>query len=333
MSKATKTALVCAVVFFCRSTAIAEPGGLDADSRLIVFHAGSLATPFQQICAEFNKIYPNVRIVREPAGSRICARKVTALNKPCDVLACADYTVINDLLIKAKPRRHADWLIKFASNEMVIAFRDDSGPAEGINKNNWMDVLLQKDVAFGRSDPNSDPCGYRSVLVARLAETFYDRPGLAGALLAKNRKYIRPKETDLLALLEVGELDCIFIYRSIAEQHKLKYITLPDNINLKSEKHANFYRTASVRLTGGKPGTFITKTAEPIIYGVTIPHNAPNPKTATLFLKFLLSPQKGGAILKKNGQASVVASPSKTYDNIPSALKPFARPYKKKAGK
>lgn len=333
MSKAANTMLIGVIAVFGLSNAIAEPAGFEAKSSLIIFHAGSLAMPFQQICKEFNKVYPNVRIIREVAGSRICARKVTALNKPCDVLACADYTVIDSLLIKARPRRHADWLIKFASNEMVIAFRNDSALARRIAENNWTDLLLRKDVAFGRSDPNSDPCGYRSVLVARLAEEYYDQPGLAVRLLAKDRKYIRPKEVDLLALLEVGEIDCIFIYRSVAEQHKLKYITLPDNINLKSEKHAKFYKKASIQLTGAKPGTFITKTAEPIIYGVTIPKNSPNPKTAELFLRFLLSRDKGARILQKNGQASVVPSPTKTYDSIPIALKAFARPYKKRAAK
>lgn len=330
MSKTVKTILVCAIAVFWHSNAIGEPAG---KSSLTIFHAGSLATPFQHICKEFNKAYPNIRIVREVAGSRICARKISALNKPCDVLACADYTVIDSLLIKARPRRHADWLIKFASNEMVIAYRDDSPIAGRIDRNNWMDLMLRKDVFFGRSDPNSDPCGYRSVLVAKLAEEFYNLPGLAARLLAKNRRYIRPKEVDLLALLEVGEIDCIFIYRSVAQQHKLKYITLPDNINLKSEKHADFYKTASIQLTGAKPGTFITKTAEPIIYGVTIPKNSPNPAAAELFLRFLLSRDKGIRILEKNGQASVVPSPTKTYDNIPIALKAFARPYKKRAGK
>ena len=331
MSKMLKAMLVCALVVSGSARATARPRG--AKSKLIIFHAGSLAVPFQQISKEFNKLYPNVKIVREAAGSRICARKITALSKACDVLACADYTVIETLLINTAPRRHADWLIKFASNEMVIAFRDDSHLAGQIDKDNWPDVLMRKDVAFGRSDPNADPCGYRSVLVAKLAERFYNKPGLAARVLAKDRRYIRPKEVDLLALLEVGELDCIFIYRSVAEQHKLKYVTLPDKINLKSESHAEFYRTASVRLTGSKPGTFITKRGEPIIYGVTIPNNAPNREPAELFLKFLLSPDKGGKILAKNGQACVVPSSTKTYEKIPMSLKTFARPYKQKAGK
>ncbi|MHC4546839.1 MAG: extracellular solute-binding protein, partial [Planctomycetota bacterium] len=171
------------------------------------------------------------------------------------MLASSDYTVINALLFP----EYAEWNIKFAANEMVIAFRKDSHRASQINKDNWHDILLDKDVTFGRSDPNADPCGYRAVLTTMLAESFYKRPGLSDKMLAKDQRYIRPKEVDLLALLEVGELDYMFIYRSVAEQHNL----------------------------------FITKAGEPIIYGVTIPNNAPNRKLAMAFLTFLLETDSG----------------------------------------
>ncbi|MHC4482999.1 MAG: substrate-binding domain-containing protein, partial [Planctomycetota bacterium] len=187
----------------------------EVSGKLVIFHAGSLAVPFKQMCEQFNKHYPHIRIFREAAGSRVCARKVADLNRSCDVIASADYTVIETLLIP----EYADWNIKFASNEMVIAFRSDSRRAKQINKDNWYDILLEKDVTFGRSDPNSDPCGYRTVLVLTLAEKFYNRPGLASRLLAKDRRYIRPKEVDLLALLEADELDYVLIYRSVAQQH------------------------------------------------------------------------------------------------------------------
>jgi molybdate/tungstate transport system substrate-binding protein len=296
---------------------------LHTDSqKLIIFHAGSLAVPFKQICEKFNAHHPDVKIIREAAGSRVCARKIADLHRPCDVLASADYTVIDTLLIP----QHADWNIKFAANEMVIAFRKDSRRADQINKNNWCDILLDKDVAFGRSDPNADPCGYRAVLTIKLAEKFYNSTGLADKMLAKDQRYIRPKEIDLLALLEVGELDYMFIYRSVAEQHKLRYITLPDEINLKKTQLSDSYKRASVHLTGTMPGTFITKFGEPIVYGVTIPKNAPNRELAMVFLTFLLDADKGGAILEKNGQTSVVPSPTDTFDSLPESLKTFALP-------
>jgi molybdate/tungstate transport system substrate-binding protein len=311
------------------------PGGNRSDKRsaleagrdagkLIIFHAGSLAVPFKQICQEFNEYCPGVKIVCEAAGSRMCARKISDLDRRCDVMASADYTVIDKLLIP----EHAEWNIKFASNEMVIAFRSDWRRASEINRDNWCDILLQEDVAFGRSDPNADPCGYRAVLTIKLAEKYYGRPGFAGRMLAKDQKYIRPKEVDLLALLEVGELDCIFIYRSVAEQHGLRYVVLDDEINLKNAELADTYRSASVRVTGKEPGTFITKFGEPIIYGVTIPNNAPDAALALVFVRFLLDADKGGAILERNGQTFVVPAATETFDKLPKCLKAFALPSK-----
>ena len=307
--------------FMVRSSWLAAYSGHNSQ-QLIIFHAGSLAVPFKQICEEFNKSHPDVKIIREAAGSRICARKITDLHRSCDILASADYTVIDTLLLP----EHADWNIKFASNEMVIAFCNDSRGAGRINKDNWAENLLQKDGAFGRSDPNADPCGYRAVLTITLAERFYKRPGLVDRMLAKDQRYIRPKEVDLLALLETGELDYIFIYRSVAEQHKLKYIVLPDDINLKKAQFHDFYKTASVRIAGKTPRTFVTKFGKPIVYGVTIPKNAPNREFALKFLSFLLEADNGGAILEKNGQASVVPSPTDTFDSLPECLKTFALP-------
>jgi molybdate/tungstate transport system substrate-binding protein len=290
--------------------------------HLIIFHAGSLAVPFKKISEEFNIRHPDVEIIREAAGSRICARKIADLDRACDILVSADYTVIDTLLIP----EYADWNIKFASNEIVIAFHENSHAASQINKDNWHDILLQKDITFGRSDPNADPCGYRAVLTIKLAEKFYNIPGLVDKMLAKDQRYIRPKEVDLLALMETGELDYMFIYRSVAEQHKLRYILLPDEINLKKTKFRDTYKTASVRITGAMPGTFITKFGEPIVYGVTIPKDAPNRELAMEFMTFLLDSDKGGAILEKNGQSSVVPSPTDTFSSLPESLKTFALP-------
>lgn len=322
MNKAVKVTLACVFLGLLAGYTVMRGKSRGPSSELIIFHAGSLAVPFKQICEEFNKHYPEVKIIREAAGSRMCARKIADLNRRCDIMASADYTVIEKLLIPA----YAEWNIKFASNEMVIAFREASRRAGEINNDNWYDILLQKAVTFGRSDPNADPCGYRAVLVIGLTEKFYNRPGLAGKMLAKDRRYIRPKEVDLLALLEVGELDYVFIYRSIAEQHKLRTVVLPDEINLKKVKFADFYKSASVRITGKKIGTFITKVGEPIVYGVTIPKNAPNRELALKFLTFLLDVEKGGAILLKNGQTPVAPSPSDTFDSLPECLKIFALP-------
>jgi len=277
----------------------ARASGLQGD--LIIFHAGSLAIPFKQISEAFMAANPGVRILREAAGSRTCARKITDLGKPCDVMASADYTVIDNLLIPD----HADWNIAFATNEMAIMYRPDSAFADEITSDNWPEILLRKGVRYGHSDPDADPCGYRSQLTWQLAEKYYHLPGL----YRKLRQHcppanIRPKETDLIALLESGELDYLFIYRSIARQHGMPYVILPDEINLKSAAMADYYRQASIRISGKKPGETVTKTGKPMIYGITICKKAPNREVAEAFVAFVIGPE-GRKIMQANGQPPI----------------------------
>jgi len=292
----------------------------DANKTILIYHAGSLSIPVKQISTAFRHEHPDIKILTEAAGSVACARKITDLNRPCDLILSADYTVIDNFLIP----EFADWNIKFASNEMVIAYKQDLKKAEEINENNWMDILPEDNIRFGRSDPNSDPCGYRTVLILKLSESIYKKPGLAENILAKNQRFIRPKETDLIALLETQTIDYIFIYRSVAVQHNLKYLLLPDSINLKKPELSDWYGKFSVEINGKEPGEKTTLNGEPMVYGLSIPHNAPNKELAIIFTSFLLDENKGMKIIEQNGQPSLIPSPSTTWQQIPESLNKFA---------
>lgn len=299
----------------------AVPGhGETLSGDLIIFHAGSLAVPFRDIAEAFMEAHPRVRVRREAAGSRESARKISDLHRACDVMASADYVVIDTLLIP----EHASWNIRFAGNEMAITYTERSRYSETINSDNWLDIVMRDDVAFGRSDPNFDPCGYRTLLMVKLAEKHYKRPGFAEAFSGKDLRFIRPKETDLLALLETGTIDYVFIYRSVAEQHGLRRLPLPDAINMKQAELADWYGSVSVEISGAAPGTSMVQYGEPMVYGVTIPRNAPNPEAALAFVDFLLAQDKGLAIMEQNGQPGLVPSISTTYDHIPESLKHYA---------
>jgi molybdate/tungstate transport system substrate-binding protein len=159
----------------------------------------------------------------------------------------------------------------------------------------------------------------------QLAENYYQIPGLAKKLARKNNlRYIRPKETDLLALLEADQIDYLFIYRSVAAQHGLKILLLPDEVNLKSPALSTLYSTASVRVTGKKPGEYITRIGEPMVYSVTIPKNAPNQKAAQEWIELLLSP-RGQAIMKDNGQPCITPPIADGFGFLPENLKPLCR--------
>ena len=292
----------------------------DISGDLIIFHAGSLSVPFNEISTEFNKIYPKVKIRTESAGSVASVRKITDFNRSCDILASADYSIIDKMLIP----QYADWNIRFASNEMAIVFNEKSRYADQINPQNWYEILMMPDVDYGRSDPNNDPCGYRTVMMLQLAEKYYNKAGLAINIMGKDEEYNRPKEVDLLALLESESIDYIFIYRSVAKQHNLEYIVLPDEVNLKNPAFEKLYATAKVEINGSKPGEKQVMTGEPMIYGVTILKDASNKAAAEAFVSFMLKKNQGMKILEHCGQPSVIPMPVQNFDKLPLLLKPFA---------
>ena len=326
LNKVFILALICLLgLTSCKQSNVDKSNSKSLKGDLIIFHAGSLSVPLKEITDSFKRANPDVNILMEAAGSVECARKITDLKKPCDVLASADYTVIDKLLIP----NFADWNIKFASNEMAIVFTEKSKKANEITKDNWYNVLLDKNIQIGRANPNADPCGYRAVLVTKLAEKYYKQNGMSDKLLKKDENNIRPKEVDLLALLESGNVDYIFLYRSVAEQHKLKYIVLPDDINLKNPEFTSMYNSVSVEINGKKPGEMITQKGEPMVYGVTMPKDAPHKEIALAFIKYLLTKEKGMAIMEKLGQPSVIPSPTTSFNKIPEEFKAFAANPKK----
>jgi len=283
--------------------------------EIIIFHAGSLSVPFKQLKSMYEKKNPGIEILLEPAGSLVCARKITELKKPCDILASADYFVINELLIPD----YTKWSIRFATNEIVIAYHEKSRYSSEINSTNWIDILMKDDVIYSRSDPDSDPCGYRTVLTFMLAERYYNKEGLTEKMTSKNIDFIRPKETDLIALIESNSIDYMFQYKSVAIQHRLKYIELPDEINLSDPSKEEIYRTVSLDVIGSKPGTKMKVTGDYINYSMTVPDNAPDKDDAVDFICYMLS-EEGMEIFKKNGQDPIIPVLIDGHDKLPLKL-------------
>ena len=291
------------------------------EQNIIIFHAGSLSVPVKKISEAFEKANPGVRVLAEAAGSLQCARKITEMNKPCDIILSADYSVIDNLLIPA----YASWNIRFASNEIVIAYRPESAYSSIFREDNWPDILLKDDVIIGRADPDADPCGYRTVFAARLAEEYYGRHGLADSLLNKNSDYIRPKEVDLVALTETGVIDYMFQYKSVAIQHGFKYLELPDGINLSSPQMKDQYGSVSYMIPGGTPAERSEVRGDYISYSGTIPDGAPHKDLAVKYFSFLLG-EEGMKIFIESGQMPLTPVVTGDTAAVPAALQSYINP-------
>jgi molybdate/tungstate transport system substrate-binding protein len=290
----------------------------ELSGKLEIYHAGSLTIPFAQISEEFNQVYPEVEILAEGAGSATTIRKVTELGKECGVIGSADYTLIPELMFPD----YADWYIIFASNQMCIAYTDTSQFANEINSDNWYEILQREGVTYGRSDPDQDPCGYRTLMVWQLAEEHYNAPGIYDSLYGAPDDMMRPKSVDLIALLESGDLDYAFEYTSVAAQHNLNHVALPAEINLSDDNFKDFYAQAEVEIAGAEPGETIVIAGKPIVYGVTIPSNFERMELAIAWVDFLLGPE-GVSIMEANGQPAIIPARTNDVSKLPEALKKY----------
>ena len=306
----TVLALLVASARSANAAPVAVHGGGDT---VVVFTAASLAVPIRAALDTFARRTGTV-VLQENGASLELARRVTELHRVPDVLALADEEVFPRLLVP----RAASWYARFARNRMVLAYTDRSVGAAGVSAANWYRVLQRPDVRVGRSDPALAPVGYRTLAVYRLAEQDYHVPGLAARLEARTPPaLIRPNASELVALLQAGELDYIVDYESLARANHLRYLRLPVDMDLGDPSRAARYARVSVRVP--RRTDTLTYTGAPIVYGIAVPREAPHAAAGARFLAFLLGPE-GRAILGAHA-VDALRQPEFIGDSVPSTLR------------
>ena len=309
-----RTVTVLALLAAGVRSANAAPFGAHAGGdTVVVFTAASLAVPIRAALDAFARRTGTV-VLQENGASLELARRITELHRVPDVVALADEEVFPQLLVP-----HAlSGYTRFARNRIVLAYTDHSAGAAGVSAANWFRVLQRADVRVGRSDPTLAPVGYRTLAVYQLAERLYHTPGLAARLEARTTPaLIRPNASDLVALLQAGELDYIVDYESLARANHLRYVRLPMDIDLGDPARAAQYARVSVRVPRRRDT--LTYVAAPIVYGIGIPRAAPHSAVGARFLTFLLGPE-GRAILAAHA-VDVLRQPEFIGDSVPSVLR------------
>ncbi|MFN2460311.1 MAG: extracellular solute-binding protein, partial [Candidatus Velthaea sp.] len=244
---------------FCASLAGAAAGALfgtraDGADNVFVLHAGSLTTAFQQRLAPEFEAKTHIHAEGEARGSVANGRLIGAALKNPDVWLSADVDVMRDLM-----REHPDalsWYATFGTTHITIAYARHSPHAAAFadaaaGRNAWYDVLHAPGVKLGRTDPAIDPKGYRAIIMAKLAERYYKRPGLERALFGDDRN---PEQllTDeaILVRLEQAEIDAAIVYGIEATIRSLPTIALPPEINLGDPRLRRMYASEAVTIEG-----------------------------------------------------------------------------------
>jgi molybdate/tungstate transport system substrate-binding protein len=284
---------------------------------LIVFGAGTLSQPFSQEIAAFTRQNPGVTVHSQFGASGDMTKDITQLKEPADVLGVADYSLIPKEMFGTGAKSFATWYVGFVSNEITFAYTSHSKGASQLTSKNWYKVLAEPGVHIGRSNPAADPSGYQILEMLKLAEGYYHDPGLSAAILKNSPdSSVAEQETALTAALQTGQIDYLAIYRSSALEDHFLYINLPPQISLSDPALAKTYATVTVQgATGLTTGT-------PIIYGLTIPTDAPNPALARRFVAFVLGP-KGQAVMRANGFVIISPALASSESALPAPLRPL----------
>lgn len=346
------------VLLILWSLAAGCAGAPQARQPLVVYAAGSLIIPFDDLEKAFEARYPHIDVQSEYHGSIQVIRHATELHKPIDVVVTADHALIPMLMYQTSDpdtgKPNADWYIRFATNRMALAYSDRSRYANEINDQNWTEIIRRPDVKVGISDPRFDAAGYRAFMTLQLAEHYLGQPELFEEMFARAFTFpvgvstlgpydiiripeileiqpganivMRGSSIQLVALLESGDLDYAFDYESVIRQHNFRMIELPAELNLGEAEQADTYSKVAVlldfqRFASVKPEF----QGEQIGYGITIPSGAPDPEAAQLFVAFVLG-EEGREIMAAEHHPQLDLPVADGYQRLPEALKPLCQP-------
>ena len=317
-----------AVAFLLLASAPARDGEAVSDHLIRgsgpvhVMYAGSLTRFFEKNFGPAFQAGTGFTFQGEGRGSVAIANLIKGKVKAPDVFISADAKV-DESLHGDKNGNYVSWWVPFARTEMVIAwsprsrFRADFEAAQS-GKRTWESVLEQPGLRLGRTDPELDPKGYRTLFLFQLDEERTGDRGEAKRILgpADNAEQIFPEE-QLLARLQIGEIDAGVYYLIEAVEAGLPYLRLPSSVNQGDPKQSSQYARASYTNQKG-----VTFRGVPILYTVTIPSTARNARGAESFVQYLSS-KTGQNILSEAGLLPIARTVEGTASAIPPALKPY----------
>lgn len=240
--------------------------------ELHIYHAGSTKSIVEKAAKEYKLVDPEISLNLHAMGSVECINRVQR-GYVADLLVLADYSLIEKLLFPW----FTDWYVLFAANRMVLT----APKGKKIPDRHWSELLCNPLVRFGYTDPEKDPCGYRTLMVLKLADKHF--PGLYQLLITHPGRVVYPGPEPMLNDLALGNIDFAFEYGSVAEEHKLTIIELESLYNLSDPQKQDHYSGVSFSLG---PNKEVQGSA--IAYALTIPKQSLNQKEALDFARLLL---------------------------------------------
>ena len=246
-----------------------------------VVYAGSLVATMEGPLKSQLRAQTGLDLAGEAKGSRALANLIAAGLRTPDVFVSADPALVAQL---NRSQHLVRGYVVFGSARMVVAYSEKS-PNRALfeqaarGKISILDVLANPAVRVGRTDPQLDPKGARTLRVLRMLGAHFHAPAQAAAVARKAQTF---PEEDLAVRVESGEVDAGFFYSTEIPGRDLQAVELPGDANLSHD----------------------------IAYALAVMKHAPHPHAAQTFADFVLH-GPGRAILERAG-VRYFAHPRKT---------------------
>ncbi len=268
------------------------------EGPLITYSADAYATEVSALLANFSAT-TGVPVAPVKSGGATADASAIEAGAPADIFVSVSLAATSPAEMG---KASSDWAIGFATDQMVIAYSSSAtqpSAASGVvalgkqaatsnataDWNRFFSALVSGTVKVGGSAPAQDPAGVRGWLVLEAAGYLYsggNTSAYSGALLADRGNVTAASAADLVAPLEAGNLQFLFMYKSAAVSDGLPYVALDPHLNLGDAALAPFYSKFSYSDSAG------TTTGSPIVVAVTVPAVAVDTTEALQFVAYVV---------------------------------------------
>lgn len=134
----------------------------NSGKTLIVFGAGTLATPWALEIAAFKAEHPGITVHSEFGASGDRVKAITQLGEPADVLGVADYSLIPAEMFGTGSKQFATWYVGFVSNQITFAYTSHSKGAGSLRRRTGTECWRSQAYISGARTPQRTHPGIRS---------------------------------------------------------------------------------------------------------------------------------------------------------------------------
>ena len=287
-----------------------------SQSPLLSYSADAYAAETTGLLNSFSKS-TGIPVAPVKSGGSFADASQIASGTPDDIFVSVALAATGPEYLKSES---PGWAVGFVSDQLVLAYSNSSTSnvlSEGVNAartnttsdwNAFFTSLVSGDVKVGIADPVSDPAGLRGWLALEAAGYLYsggNTNAYASALTKAGGNVSGTSAAALVAPLQSGQIQFLFIYKSAAIADHLGYVQLEPQVSFGNPSLAAFYSKFSFHDSAG------TTVGSAIVLSITVPLDSSQQASALKFVRYVVTNAQS---LSSYGLVPLV--PAQLYSNV-----------------